>query len=68
MLTGEDLRFPIGKEEDQEEHRAPFDEELKVQLITHIQMLPTNLEFAIQNLDATQLATPYREVGGLFSN
>ena len=63
MVTEEDLRFPIGKEEDQEAFIIDFNLQLKQQLIGDIKFLPSNLEFAIHNLDAAQLETPYREGG-----
>lgn len=63
MVTEEGLRFPIGKEEDQEAFKTGFDDQLKQQLIGDIKFLPSNLEFAIQNLDAAQLETPYRPGG-----
>ncbi len=57
------LRYPIGKETEQPEYSTGFDEQLKIQLLSDIKMLPSNLEFAIQNLDAAQLDTPYRPGG-----
>jgi uncharacterized damage-inducible protein DinB len=63
MITGEDLRYPKGKESDQEEYEAAYSEQLKSQLLIDIKMLPGGLEYAIQNLDAAQLQTPYRDGG-----
>lgn len=63
MAEEEDLRYPIGKEEQQKEFAAAYNELLKAQLLIDIKMLPSNLEFAIQNLDAAQLDTPYRKGG-----
>lgn len=63
MTNGEDLRYPIGKESDQEEYEAAYSEQLKSQLLIDIKMLPGGLEYAIQNLDAVQLQTPYRDGG-----
>jgi uncharacterized damage-inducible protein DinB len=63
MAKGEDLRYPIGKEEEQEEYGSEYDEQLKIQLLTDIKMLPSGLEYAIQNLDAAQLETSYRPGG-----
>jgi uncharacterized damage-inducible protein DinB len=60
MADEEDLRYPIGKEEAQKEFNAEYNEPLKTQLLTEIKMLPSNLELAIQNLDAAQLDMPYR--------
>jgi hypothetical protein len=53
-----DPRYPIGKFEPQ-----PFSESLKKEWLNQIRQLPTELEFAIQNLDAFQLHSPYREGG-----
>ena len=63
MSLNDEVRFPIGKEEDQEGHNSDFSESLKSALIEDIRMLPVSLDYAIQNLDAAQLATPYRENG-----
>jgi len=63
MASEEDFRYPIGKENQQEAFKIPFNEQLKRSLIDEIKMLPNNLEFAIQNLDAAQLETPYRPGG-----
>lgn len=54
----EALRYPIGKYIPQ-----AYTEELKKQWLSDIQLLPTDLEIAVQNLDEPQLATPYREGG-----
>lgn len=53
-----DLRFPIGKYEPQ-----PFSEQQKQAWLNDIKFLPLALETAILNLDASQLATPYRDGG-----
>jgi hypothetical protein len=53
-----DLRYPIGKYEPK-----PYSEELKKEWLNNIRQLPTELEYSIQNLDAAQLQTPYREGG-----
>lgn len=63
MEDDEILRYPIGKENEQEEYKSEFNEELKSSLINDIRLLPASLEFAIQNLDAAQLETPYRPGG-----
>ena len=63
MEEEQDLRYPIGKENEQEEYGRAFDEQLKVQLLTDIKMLPSRLEYAIQNLDAEQLDSRYRPNG-----
>jgi hypothetical protein len=53
-----DLRYPIGRYEPK-----PFSEEIKKEWLHNIRQLPTELEYAIQNLDAAQLQSPYREGG-----
>lgn len=54
----EDLRYPIGKYEEQ-----PFSEQLRDAWLQDIKDLPRHLENAILNLDDMQLATPYRDGG-----
>lgn len=63
MSEDESLRYPIGKENEQEAHGVEFNEQLKSSLIIDIKMLPSSLEYAIQNLDVAQLETPYRPNG-----
>lgn len=64
MVNGQaDLRYPVGREENAEHFNSAYDEELKSELLHQIRMLPANLEYAIQDLDAHQLETPYREGG-----
>jgi len=63
MAHDEKLRYPVGREEEQEVYKSKYSDELKTSLITDIKMLPSSLEFAIQNLDASQLETPYRAGG-----
>lgn len=53
-----DPRYPIGKFIPQ-----PYSEEAKAEMIRNIKFLPSDLEFAIQNLDKEGLDTPYREGG-----
>lgn len=53
-----DPRYPIGRFQPQ-----PFDEDLKERWLYDIKYLPTDLEMVVQNLDAYQLETPYREGG-----
>jgi hypothetical protein len=53
-----DPRYPIGKYEPQ-----PYSESLKQEWLNNIRQLPTELEYAIQNLDAAHLQSPYREGG-----
>lgn len=62
-MENDDFRYPIGKEEELPEYEKPFDEALKHQLLFEIKTLPAHIENAIQNLDASQLATPYRANG-----
>ena len=53
-----DLRYPIGRYEPK-----PYSEALKTEWLNNIRQLPTELEYAIQNLDAAHLHSPYREGG-----
>jgi len=53
-----DLRYPIGRYEPK-----PYSEVLKKEWLNNIRQLPTELEYSIQNLDASQLQSPYREGG-----
>jgi uncharacterized damage-inducible protein DinB len=53
-----DPRYPIGKYEPR-----PFSESQKQEWLNNIRQLPTELEYAIQDLDAVQLHSPYREGG-----
>ncbi|MBS1579999.1 MAG: putative metal-dependent hydrolase [Bacteroidetes bacterium] len=53
-----DARYPIGKYEPQ-----PYSSQLKEKWLQDINLLPQHIEDAIQNLDAHQLNTPYREGG-----
>lgn len=63
-MTGDiDLSYPIGKESEQKEFETEFNEPLKTALINDIKNLPSFLEFSIQDLDASQLETPYRPGG-----
>ena len=67
MVHEEDLSYPIGKEDQQKEFTIEFNEQLKNSLIRDLKMLPSDLEYAIQDLDFEQLQTPYREAGA-FNN
>ena len=58
MSTESDLRYPIGKYVSK-----PFSEEIKEEWLRDIQFLPGEVEVAIQNMDAHQLDTPYRDGG-----
>jgi uncharacterized damage-inducible protein DinB len=53
-----DIRYPIGKYEPK-----PYSEQLKMEWLNNIRQLPSQLEYAIQNLDAAHLNMPYREGG-----
>lgn len=59
----ENLSYPIGREEAAKYFNSRFDENIKAELLNEIKVLPAMLEYAIQNLDASQLATPYRPGG-----
>ncbi|MEO8720267.1 MAG: YfiT family bacillithiol transferase [Ginsengibacter sp.] len=63
MVHEEDLSYPIGKEDQQKEFTIEFNEQLKNSLIRDLKMLPSDLEYAIQDLDFEQLQTPYRPGG-----
>ena len=53
-----DPRYPIGKYEPQ-----PYSQQKKDKWLLDLQMLPSDLENAVHNLDEAQLKTPYREGG-----
>ncbi len=53
-----DPRYPIGKYAPQ-----PYSDAQKEEWLRDLQSLPDELERAVQNLDAHQLDTPYREGG-----
>jgi len=53
-----DPRYPIGRHEPQ-----VYSDTLKQEWLNNIRQLPTELEYAILNLDADQLNNPYREGG-----
>jgi uncharacterized damage-inducible protein DinB len=53
-----DPKYPIGRYEPK-----PFSEEQKNEWLDNIRQLPSELEYAIQNLDEVQLHSPYREGG-----
>jgi uncharacterized damage-inducible protein DinB len=54
----DDQRYPIGQIESR-----PFSRQQKEDWIADIRYLPQLIERAVQNLDETQLHTPYREGG-----
>ena len=58
MPTVVDPRYPIG-----EYQPKPFSIEQKIEWLADLKFLPLQLEHAIQNLDESQLQTPYREGG-----
>jgi uncharacterized damage-inducible protein DinB len=53
-----DLRYPIGKYEPK-----PYSQQQRDKWLLDLQMLPSDVENAVQNLDEAQLNTPYREGG-----
>jgi len=64
METGEsDLRYPIGKENIDNFYTSDYSEEIRNSLLTDIKLLPVKLEYAVENLDESQLKTPYRPGG-----
>jgi len=63
MSQHTDLRYPIGKMEDQPYSNSEFDEDIKQQYLQDIQICPSLLEQSILNLDEKQLNTPYRDDG-----
>ena len=63
MQEDEKLRYPVGRENEQEELKKGYSEDLKNSLMIDIKMLPSSLEFAIQNLDAAHLEIQYRPGG-----
>jgi len=59
-----DLRYPIGKIEDQPfSNKGVYDEKVKASYLREIQLCPSMLEQAILNLDEHQLNVPYRDGG-----
>lgn len=59
-----DLRYPIGKVEDQPlSTKDGYDEKVKAAFLLDIRLCPSMLEQAISNLDEHQLNVPYREGG-----
>ena len=64
MTNDINLRYPIGKLEDQTyTGKEPYDEKIKAFHLREIGFLPTLLENSIQNLDKEQLKVPYRPGG-----
>jgi hypothetical protein len=53
-----DQKYPIGRYEPK-----AYSENQKKEWLDNIRQLPTELEYAIQNLDASHLQTPYRAGG-----
>ncbi len=58
-----DLRYPIGKQQDQPFSKNEFDESIKKNYLQDIDICPGLLENSILNLDEQQLETPYRDGG-----
>jgi uncharacterized damage-inducible protein DinB len=64
METAEqDLRYPIGKETDDSFYNKEYSEQTKNTLLNDIKILPALLEYAVQDLDKSQLDTAYRPGG-----
>src|SRR6478672_2099292 len=64
MTQDLDLRYPIGKVEDQQfSHVVVFDPEIKIKHLRDIELCPTLLEQAVLNLDESALNTAYRPAG-----
>lgn len=64
MVESTDLRYPIGKLQDQPSvNKGIYNEKDKESYILDIRMCPSMLEHAILNLDEHQLNTPYRPDG-----
>ncbi len=62
-LQEEHYRYPIGRPEEGQFYNSLYGETLKFELLNEIKMLPAMLEFAVQDLDKSQLDTPYRPGG-----
>ncbi len=58
-----DLRYPIGKSNEDKYFNSSYDDDVKTEMLHDIKMMPSHLEYAIQNLDEHQLETPYRSAG-----
>jgi uncharacterized damage-inducible protein DinB len=58
-----DLRYPIGKETEDSFYGSEYSGQIKNELLNDIRMLPAVLELAVENLDKSQLDTPYRPGG-----
>ena len=63
QTEGADLRYPIGEETVDQFYNSGYSEETKNILLNDIRMLPAMLEHAVENLDKSQLETPYRPGG-----
>ena len=58
-----DLRYPIGKADEQHFSKSDFDLSIKQSYLQDIEICPSVLENTILNLDEKQLDTPYRDGG-----
>lgn len=58
-----DLRYPIGKAENQPFAGEPYSETVRQHYLSDVQHCPRLLEIAVLNLDIHQLDTPYRDGG-----
>ena len=64
MIDELKLKYPLGRAVEQKFNGSGvFDEHEKTLHLNHIRRLPVLLEHAVLNLDAGQLATPYRPGG-----
>ena len=54
----EALKYPIGKFREQ-----PYSDQQLTEWLLDIESLPSQVEFSLQNLDESQLETPYRDEG-----
>ncbi|MEP7079733.1 MAG: YfiT family bacillithiol transferase [Ginsengibacter sp.] len=63
MDTDEHLKFPIGIDQSSNRSKNYFTSVKRSDLLWELKMLPSEVEYSIINLDADQLATPYRPNG-----
>lgn len=59
----QDLRYPIGRDTGDSFFGKEYSEQTKEALLNDIKVLPALLERAVQDLDKSQLDTPYRPGG-----